>query len=199
MHGPDVGVAVSFSEEGDSEALGHYAFIPFFEGYRSYDVVDSCSEVSVGLVHERVADVDADLGRVASGYDRQPAAVGTILDLEPSRGILEEQCNEAKVGMRMAALDLARFELLDRQGWVVLDAQLVDVRLHARCEHAHRHFQADFNGCQDITGQSHAVGKENALHPVVKSGNACLRWPWCRVFVTIASVVKVLLVLKACS
>lgn len=194
---PDVGIAVRLREESDGVTLGKHAVLLVLERHGGRYLVDSGLEMSVGLVHQGVADVHANLGSVACGNDRQPSTIRAVLDLQPPCGVLEEQRNEAEVGVRVTALELAGLELLRGQGRVVLDAKLVDARLHARRDGPLGQVQAKLNGCQNFAGQRLTGGQEDALHPGVETGYGGIRWPWRRVInVAVAGTIKVFLFLE---
>ena len=115
---------------------------------------------------EGVADVDDHL-RGAVGVARQHgderAWVAAVLELEAANGVLEQQGDDAEVGVRPRALDLALGELLQVRLGVVVEACLAGGGLAAVDERVLGDVEADLHGPHQLEADVLEL-QEAALH-----------------------------------
>lgn len=143
---------VGFEEEDGRVALGNIALGDIDHARWDIDLVHTCSYACVGPAREGVARVDDHLV-VVRGQDRRKREwVASILALEAAQTVLEEQRDDAEVGVWPCAFDGAGFELVDRYGRVVEHAELGCGRLAPLDKRVFGHPESDFACSHDVQG-----------------------------------------------
>jgi hypothetical protein len=192
---PDIGVAARLEKEDARVAIRQPACRLVAHGVRERDLVHAGANVVVGQARARVADVDDQLRGLARGrrqHGRKGAWGAAVLELEAADGVLEEEGDDAEVGVRPRALNLALEQRLDGHRRVVVEAQLASGARASLHEGARGQLQAHLERRHDLQADGLTHG-EIRLHERAELGHV-LVGPQIGVFgVVSGAAVKVLL------
>lgn len=127
---------------------------------------------AVGPALEGIADVDDHLRRsvAAPGEHRRKCPwLAAVLELKSADRVLEEQSDDAEIGVRPGSLDLALGELLQVSLGVVVQAQFAGGRDAALDEGVLGDAQPDFHDAHEGDADFLEL-EEAALHEALEAG-----------------------------
>ena len=120
-------LAMGLEEEDGREPLRESAVPHALQVDRVGDLMQARADDLVGQTFKGVADVDDHLVGVFpdDGHER---AVAAVLEFQPAHRVLEQERDDTEVAVRPGALGEALVQLLDRDGRVVVEAELAGGR-----------------------------------------------------------------------
>lgn len=122
---PSRGIATRLEKEHTGVSLRQDALVRGLPGRGRRDLVHASWHHTISPPLHGVTDIDNHLALLAEAcwqYGHEGPRQGPVLELEPAAVVLEQQRDNAKVGMRPRALNAAACETHERRWWVVVQA-----------------------------------------------------------------------------
>lgn len=176
---------MGFEEENARVPVRAEALCLVFHAVRHSDLVHARLDNTVSPALEGVADVDHHLGQSVVAprqHGSKRSGPAAVLELEPADRVLEEQGDNAEVGVRPGALDLTLGELLEVRLGIVVKADLARGGDAALNERALGDAQTNLHNAHERDAHILELG-EAALHEALEACKLLLCGPLVRVAV----------------
>lgn len=192
---------MGLEEKNRREPLRQRAILHALQVDRVGDLMKARTDDLVGQTLKSIADVDDHLVGIFTDNGHEPA-IAAVLEFEPAHLVLEEECDDTEIAVRPSPLGEALLQLLDRDGRVVIKAELAGGRYAPTGEGALGQIiailaQADLACFHDLEADFLAVF-EVCFHELSESGKVSRVGPkvW-ELGVGTGTAVEVLLVVLA--